>query len=703
MEKSKWKEWKNLRVENVLGVDEMCPITQLFIIFTPQIKKMAKRQKKNVQKVPTPKPISDGHPNWLSNSQLHYILIAALAFVLYANTLGHDYCQDDAIVIKENMYTTQGLKGIPGILTKDTFFGFFKEEGKAALVHGGRYRPLTLVLFAVEWQIFGDNPALFHLINILLFALLCLLLYKVMLTLLAFHPEQKAKLIALFTTLIFVTHPIHTEVVANIKGADEIIALLGSLAALYFTLKAYRSNKMGLMLIAATIFGLTIFAKENTITFLAIIPIALLLFGQKEKGIATNKIGKALLYTAPLLVAVIPFLAIRSKIIGGGATGRVLELMNNPFLKIVNNQYVDFSTGEKISTIFYTLGDYVRLLVFPQPLTSDYYPHHVELMHFGDWQVILSILVYVGLFYLAVKNLRKKPLISFGIFIFFASLSIVSNFLFPVGTFMAERFLFMPSVGFSMVIATLFAGLINKNKVFPALGLLGVVLLLFSIKTISRNPAWKNDKTLFLTDVKISTKSAKIQNAVGGTLIAEATKIKDRSMQLAKVQVAVEHLNIAIKEHPNYKNAWLLLGNAYNMLDQYEQSINAYKNALRIAPGYKDAINNMAITYRQAGKYFGEKKGDTNSAIAYLKEAEKLLPDDIEVTRLLGIAYAVSGQMDHALPYMEKAFAATPNNANLALDLSMAYRQVGNNEKSAFYQQKALTIDPDIINKRRGQ
>jgi len=662
---------------------------------------MAKRKKKNVHKTPATQPKSIPQlPSWLTNSKLHYILIALLAFVLYANTLGHQYCQDDAIVIKENMYTTQGIKGIPGILTKDTFYGFFKKEGKAALVHGGRYRPLTLVLFAIEWQFFGDNPMIFHLVNILLFVVLGLLLYKVMITLLADYPDSQAKLIALFTTLIFVAHPVHTEVVANIKGADEIVALLGSLAALYFTLRAYRDRKMGWMALASMIFGLTIFAKENTITFLAIIPIALLLFGQKGKGLARNKIKEALLYTAPLLGSVIPFLVIRSRIIGGGANGKVLELMNNPFLKIVNNKYVDFSIGEKISTIFYTLGDYIRLLVFPQPLTSDYYPHHIELMHFGDWQVILSILLYIGLFYLAVKNLRKNPLISFGVFIYFASLSIVSNFLFPVGTFMAERFLFMPSVGFSMIVAALLAKLVKKDNYTTALGTLGVILLLFSIKTITRNPAWKNDETLFLTDVKVSKKSAKIQNAVGGTLLAQATQSKDKTIQQTKAQEAVTHLNIAIKEHPNYKNAWLLLGNAYNMLDQYDQSISAYKNALRVAPGYQDAIRNMAITYRQAGKFFGEKKNNPTKAISYLKEAEKLQPNDAEVTRLLGIAYAVSGQIAKALPYLEKAFATTPNNANLALDLSMAYGQAGNRQKSAFYQQKALAIDPDILKKR---
>ena len=667
---------------------------------------MTKKQKKKAhsklpQQAAVKRPkMAHAYPSWLVNSKLHYLIIVLLAFGLYANTLGHDYCQDDAIVITQNMYTTQGIKGISGIWSKDTFYGFFKEEGKEALVHGGRYRPLTLVLFAVEWEIFGNNPMPFHLVNILLFGLLAMLLYKVVKTLLAYYPAHQAKAIAFFATIIFVAHPVHTEVVANIKGVDEIIALLGSLAALYFSLKAYRSGNIVSLVLGAIIFGLTIFAKENTITFLAIIPVAMLLFGQEGKGLATKKIGKALLYTAPLLGAVIPFLLKRSAIIGSGSTGKVMELMNNPFLKIVNNKYVDFSFTEKIATIFYTLGDYVRLLVFPHPLTSDYYPHHVELMQFGDWQVILSILLYVGLFFLAVKNLRKRPLVSFGVFVYFASLSIVSNFVFPVGTFMAERFLFMPSVGFSLIVGTLLVEFMGKKNGTTSLAILGIVALLFSAKTILRNPAWKNDTTLFKTDVKISRKSAKIHNAMGGTLLSEILPTDDTALRQKKAKEAVKHLNIALKEHPNYKNAWLLLGNANNILEEYDQSINAYKNAIRVAPGYQDAINNMAITYRQAGQYYGEKKGDTQKAISYLKEAEKLKPNDPETTRLLGIAFAVSGQMTQAIPYMEKAFSMAPDNANLALDLSTAYLQSGNQEKALFYKQKALALDPEIVNKR---
>jgi len=81
-------------------------------------------------------------------------LLMIFCFLLYGNTLNHDYTQDDAIVIYDNMYTTQGISGIPGILKYDTFKGFFKVEGKDKLVSGGRYRPFTLIMFALEWQLF---------------------------------------------------------------------------------------------------------------------------------------------------------------------------------------------------------------------------------------------------------------------------------------------------------------------------------------------------------------------------------------------------------------------------------------------------------------------------------------------------------------------------------------------------------------------
>ena len=89
---------------------------------------------------------------WLSRSKPIAIALFVLSVLLYANTFQHDFAQDDAIVITDNMFTTEGFSGLSGLFQYDTFYGFFKEEGKDKLVSGGRYRPLTPAMFAVEYE-----------------------------------------------------------------------------------------------------------------------------------------------------------------------------------------------------------------------------------------------------------------------------------------------------------------------------------------------------------------------------------------------------------------------------------------------------------------------------------------------------------------------------------------------------------------------
>ncbi len=657
-----------------------------------------KKQQPAVSSTQPARPQTGASGIW-QNTRFHLLTIGLLALLLYANTLGHRYAQDDAIVITENMYTTKGVKGIPGIWSKDTFYGFFKEEGKAALVHGGRYRPLSLILFTLEWQLFGDNPFVFHLVNVLLYILTCMLVYRALRTITAYWAESQSKFASWLGALLFTAHPVHTEVVANIKGADEILALAGSLAALTIALKAYRKSHYGKLWLAAALLGVTIFAKENTITFVAIIPAAFWLFGQRYRS--NFNVKKWLQYSVPLILGVLPFLLKRAQVLAGTDNGPVMELMNNPFLKIVNGRYVPFSPTEKLATIFYTLADYIRLLVFPHPLTSDYYPHHISMKTFGDGIVWLGILLNLGLILWGIRNLRQKPLISLGIFSYFASLSIVSNLFFPVGTFMAERFLFMPSFGFALVMAGLADRFFGTQKQKIALALTAIIVLAFGIKTVTRNPAWKNDETLFLTDVKISRRSAKIRNAAAGVLLAQAAHLSDATARRAKAQQALRHLDVALKEHPNYSNAWLLRGNALLHLEQYEQAIDAYKQALRTKPGWRDALNNLHLAYRQAGLYYGQKKNEPNKALAYLKEAEKLKPEDPETLRLLGVAYAAGGRPDLGIPYMERALKKMPDNADLALNISLAYSLSNNAEKAAYYKNLALRLDPKVINRRQ--
>lgn len=198
-------------------------------------------------------------PKW------HPLVIFFLSFLLYANTLGHDFTQDDPLVITSNSFTTQGLEGISGILSKDTFYGFFGEAGKDQLVAGGRYRPFSLIMFAFEYELFGANPFVGHLMNVVLYGLLGVLIYYLLISLFrnVISPER-ILFFAFFTSLIYIFHPVHTEAVANIKGRDEIMTMLLSASAWLILLKP--GKKWFHFLLSGLIFFMAMMSKENAIT-----------------------------------------------------------------------------------------------------------------------------------------------------------------------------------------------------------------------------------------------------------------------------------------------------------------------------------------------------------------------------------------------------------------------------------------------------
>lgn len=642
-------------------------------------------------------------PDFFKNILLQSCLIFAFAFLLYANTLTHGFTLDDSIVITDNMFTKKGTEGISGILSKDTFFGYFKVEGKAELVMGGRYRPLTLVFFALVYQLFGENSFVFHLLTVSLFATTCLLLYHTLLRL--FRPRfggDYSALLAWMSAMLFAVHPIHVEVVANIKGCDEIVTLLGSLGALFFTLKFFDTQKIGWGLAAALSFFLACLSKENAVTFLAVVPLALWFFRTGDAVPAENKSGSIWKYAVPLVVAFIAFFVIRGnildwpKLVGGKVP---MELMNNPFLKIEGDKWVHWTFSEKLATVFFTLLKYVQLLFVPHPLTHDYYPKQIEMMRFGSPGALLGLVLHGFLLVYALMGIRRRDAVRFGILFYLLTISIVSNIVFPVGTLMGDRFVFMPSVGFCIAVSALLLHFFGKKQQV-ALGIFGTAVLLFSLKTVTRNFAWENNEKLFFTDVKTSLNSAKIHNACGGVLFDRAMKEKNEVEQTEICQQAIPYLDRAIQLYPNYKDAYMSRGGCNYLLKNYDAAVEDYRRALRLAQEDARLKTALGMVLRDGGKYHGEQRGDLKKAMAYLTESWQYNTKDAETARLLGVANGVQGKHADALAWFEKAVALAPDNATYLFDLSMAYRVAGNLEKSQDALNRAVEINPKIMEER---
>jgi len=295
-------------------------------------------------------------PQWLYDQKTKLLIIFILAIAIYANSIANDYALDDSIVITENMFTEKGFAGVGDHFRNELFYGFFKDASKANLVAGGRYRPLSVAMFAVEYGLVGEEPWLGHFINVLLYGFTGIMLYLVLAYLFkGSKTENRSVLLPFLATILYVTHPIHTEVVANIKGRDEILALLGALVTMYYILRAHGEKSIKLLLAGTVIFFFTLLAKENAVTFLAVIPIALYFFRKAS-------LPELIKHTAPLVAVVGVFLVIRKMVLPTAPIfgERSRELMNNPFLKIEGNQYVDYSYS-RIHYLMTTIQDNMTL------------------------------------------------------------------------------------------------------------------------------------------------------------------------------------------------------------------------------------------------------------------------------------------------------------------------------------------------------
>lgn len=639
------------------------------------------------------------------SNKLVFFVISILCFIYYGNTLVNDYALDDTLVLTDNQFTKAGFKGLPDIFKYDSFTGFFGKEKN--LVAGGRYRPLSLASLAIEYQFFGKNPFISHFVNIVLYIITCFFIYLLLQKLIAIEYRKWYFSVPVIATLLFLIHPVHTEVVANIKGRDEMMTLIGALGAFLSIIKYFETTKKTTKLLFLGLSAISMFlallSKENAITFLAIIPIGLYIFN-------IAKPQRILQVCLPMIFASVIFLVIRHNVLGNSLSEPITELLNNPFLYA--------STSQKFATIFYTLAIYIKLLFWPHPLTYDYYPYHIALVNWNNIVALSSLIFYVSLGIYMIWGIYKKQIIGFAIVVYLSSLSVVSNIVFPIGTFMNERFIFISSIGFVIIVAFILVEnvpkLIKRDKVYfsSIFTLLGIVIISSAWKTIDRNKAWKNDLILFTTDVETSGNSAKSNCSAGGKLFEASKEIKDSIERFKILDKSVGYLRKSISIHPQYTDALLLLGNVLFEYQKYDSTLYYYHQILKVAPAYEKVYENVPIVVNrlktvdekikafesfytlnttdfnilyQLGSLYGKGKNDIKKATFYLEKAYLVDSNKKEVLKDLGVAYGFSGKSQSAIHLFERALQIDPQDTQIYFNLAVSYKSIGKEKEMSYY------------------
>lgn len=663
----------------------------------------------------------------MKKQHIHQLILIILIAVCYGNTLTLKYALDDRMVILESKHTIDGgWDSIKSIFTEDTFSGYFGNN--KSVVGGGRYRPMSQLTFLIEFQLFGkhireqigdtsdfDNlhdakneqyfnnsflPYVNHLFNIIYFTLLCLLIYHVLQKLFhKYNGEKWYQSLAFLAAVLFALHPIHTEAVANIKGRDEIFAMLGATAALWCCLKYVDKHQWWYLLLALLAITFGLFSKENAITYLAVVPLSLYYYDNSGKRKADYFVT-----LLPILLGSIFFVAVRSNALGG-------IMPEEGVSNILNNPFIHSSKAQEIATVLITWGIYLKLLFFPHPLTHDYYPNQIAITDFSNPLVWIILLGCIALVVYALMNLKKKSVIAFGIAFFVITFSITSNLLFNVGTFMNERFVFMASLGFTLIIGYwLYLLSVSQSAALQkvSLGAFALLSILYGIKTFTRNFTWKDDFTLFLTDVKTSDNSIKCNVSAGGSYLQmwKADHKENNKRQ------AYKHLNKALSLDNHALNAYLLLGELEFLNDHFDESYNAYHTATLIDPNNKIAVENLQkLAMRKEDDQLkgitnlldeGMQQRDANKIQEaynqinnYLKEnPESIIAQNIR-GNVLGRGF---GQLDASIRIYEDIIAKEPNFASAWENMGIAYALKRNFAKAEECLLHALSIVPDNEN-----
>ncbi len=211
------------------------------------------------------------------------LLILMVSFLLYGLSINNNYNIDDDYVTENHQLVQKGIKGIPEIFstrynTKDEqYFG---------------YRPLTIAIFAVEYEFFGNNPHSAHFFNIIYYAIACILLFKFLILILKDKYPENYMLISIIISLIFASHAIHSEAVLSLKNREEILSFIFAILATMFAFNYYSEKKILDIVLSIFLLILAFLTKESTVIFIILIPFTLVFFKTDLKILPNLKLPK---------------------------------------------------------------------------------------------------------------------------------------------------------------------------------------------------------------------------------------------------------------------------------------------------------------------------------------------------------------------------------------------------------------------------
>ncbi|XP_073520308.1 protein O-mannosyl-transferase TMTC4 isoform X1 [Phyllobates terribilis] len=694
-------------------------------------------------------------------------LVGILSLVCFANSYNGSFVFDDSEAIINN----KDLRGETTI--GDLWLHDFWGTKLSSNASHKSYRPLTVLTFRVSYALAGGlHPVGFHVTNIILHCMVSVLMLDVFSLLFGGKTCDKGKKMiyapkaALLSALLFAVHPVHTECVAGIVGrADLLCALFVVLSFLGYSKAQIRINKdehtsVFWVLCSIVLAAIAMLCKEQGITVLGlnavfdvfvICKLNMLECIQKVRHRDKTPenflfIKKGLLSRISLLAAGgICMLYVRWSIMGTGPPA--FTHVDNPasfaetlLVRVINYNY------------YYSLNGW--LLLCPWWLCFDWSMGCIPLIKsLSDSRIMAPAALWFclfGLMYQALfsSNGQTRRILTMGLGFLLIPFLPASNLFFRVGFVVAERVLYLPSVGYCILLTYGYCKIckhLNKKKLVTIV-VLGL-LTLYPVRCIYRSNQWKSEELLFQSALDVCPLNAKVHYNIGKNLAdrglqADAIKYYREAIRLNQKYVhAMNNLGNILKEkgelheaeellfravsihfchRSDFSAAWMNLGIVQNSLKRFEEAENSYLTAIKYRKKYPDCYYNLGRLYADLNRHMDalnawrnatflkpqhslawnnmiillDNTGNLAQAEAIGREALKLLPHDHSITFSLANVLGKAQKYKESEGLFLRAIEANPSSASYHGNLAVLYHRWGRLDLAKKYYEISMKLDP---------
>ncbi len=558
-------------------------------------------------------------------------VIVGLGILAYANILQGTFVWDDEVLVAKNAYI-RDFSHLGNIFTENILGGVKRMSAF--------YRPLQILTYAIDFSVWQLNPFGYHLTNVLLHIAAALAVYLFLLALAA--PQR----VALWAGLFFVVHPVHTEAVSYVSGrADPLVAVFIFLCLTLYIRYGSRPRP-GLCAAMAVFAAAALLSKEIAL----LLPLMVLLYHYTSKtGIRPAGLWSLLAVAAGYLILRQAFSS-----------------------HLAGEMDVTVPLLQRMPGVFVAYTQYLRLLLWPAGLHMEYGQPQLSL---ADPRALLGVALLAGSVVLFFKARRKDPLLSFAAGWFLLTLAPVAN-IFPVNAYMAEHWLYLPSVGVFLGAALLLDRWAHKSAGARrcVTVLVGTAVAFFAFLTVRQNHVWTQPALLYESILPHAPESPRLLNNLANIYAGDPERREE----------ALALYRRAIASDPKMAFSYFNLANLYKRQGREGVAIDNYRKAMELNPLYVEAYSNLGVLYFKQGRF--------EDAAAVLEEGARLNLVFADIHHNLGNTYQKLGRHDEAMAAFTRAVGLNPNFAPSHVNLAIAYFRMGDYRRAAGHAERARAL-----------